>query len=142
MTKENKTNELEKRELTLDNFESVSGGVYGDGKCWFEHDGQLFGGTELAVHDLQRTLSHGAVGEIPGEVVVDPGPGDLGNAPGGDQQQNDQDYGTIPDDGSSNPLLHGSPSLPDYVAVYPITPVCGCPLPVKNSAGQTKVPLL
>ena len=42
MTKENKANELEKRELTLDNFESVSGGVYGDGKCWFSHDGQLF----------------------------------------------------------------------------------------------------
>ena len=42
MTKEIKTNELEKRELTLDNIETVSGGEYGDHACWFNHDGRKF----------------------------------------------------------------------------------------------------
>ena len=42
MTKEIKTNELEKRELTLDNMETVSGGEYGEHQCWFNHDGHKF----------------------------------------------------------------------------------------------------
>lgn len=42
MTKEIKTNKLEKRELTLDNMETVSGGEYGEHQCWFNHDGHKF----------------------------------------------------------------------------------------------------
>ena len=42
MTKEIKTNELEKRELRLDNIETVSGGEYGDHACWFNHEGHKF----------------------------------------------------------------------------------------------------
>ncbi len=42
MTKEIKTNELEKSELTLDNIENVSGGEYGEHQCWFNHDGHRF----------------------------------------------------------------------------------------------------
>ena len=77
-----------------------------------EHDVQLLRGTEFLIHDLQCPLGHGAVREVPGQVVIDPGPGDLGNTPDCGQQQDNQDHNAVSDNGFCDCVFHGCSSFP------------------------------